>query len=62
MRAVRAAIEMRDALPELAEVLLLGGKHAEAAAALEQALERYKRKGNLVSAGRTRARLAELES
>ena len=32
----------------------------EAAAALEQALERYERKGNLVSAQRMRARLAEL--
>jgi tetratricopeptide (TPR) repeat protein len=51
-----------DAYADLAEVLLLGGKHADATAALEQALERYERKGNLVSAGRTRARLAELES
>jgi class 3 adenylate cyclase/tetratricopeptide (TPR) repeat protein len=49
-----------DAQADLAEVLLLGGKRAEAAAALEQALERYERKGNLVSAGRASARLAEL--
>ena len=49
-----------DANADLAEVLLLGGKAGEAAAALEQALERYERKGNLVSAHRTQARLAEL--
>ena len=47
-----------DAYADLAEVLLLGGKADEAAAALEQALERYERKGNLVMAGRTRDRLA----
>ena len=34
----------------------------EAAAALEQALERYERKGNVVSAQRARARLAELQT
>jgi predicted ATPase len=45
---------------DLAEVLLLSGKASEAAAALGQALERYQRKGNLVMAGRTRARLAAL--
>ena len=44
-----------------AKVLILGGKPDEAAAALEQALARYERKGNLVSAGRARVRLAELE-
>ena len=47
-----------DAHADLAEVLLLGGKADEAAAALEQALERYERKGNLVMARRTRDRLA----
>jgi len=41
-------------------VLSLAGKPDEAAAALEQALERYERKGNLVSAQRSRTRLAEL--
>ena len=46
-----------DANADLAEVLLLGGKAGEAAAALEQALDRYERKGNLVMAGRTRDRL-----
>ena len=44
-----------------AKVLILGGKPDEAAAALEQALARYERKGNLVSAGRARVRLAGLE-
>ena len=49
-----------NAYADLAEVLRLGGKLDEAAAALEQALVRYERKGNLVSAARARARLAEL--
>ncbi len=47
-----------DANADLAEVLLLSGKTGEAAAALEQALDRYERKGNLVMARRTRDRLA----
>jgi class 3 adenylate cyclase/tetratricopeptide (TPR) repeat protein len=51
-----------DACADLAEVLLLGGKRDEAAAALEQALERYKRKGNLVSAQRAQTRLEELRN
>jgi tetratricopeptide (TPR) repeat protein len=45
---------------DLADVLVLARKPAEAVAALEQALERYERKGNVVSAQRTRERLAEL--
>jgi tetratricopeptide (TPR) repeat protein len=49
-----------DAYADLAEVLSLADRPTEAAAALEQALARYERKGNLVSAQRTRARLAEL--
>ena len=49
-----------DANADLAEVLLLGGQRDQAVAALEQALVRYERKGNLVSAQRVRARLAEL--
>ena len=49
-----------DASADLAEVLLLGGKHDEAAAALEQAIERYERKGNLVMCGRMRDRLSVL--
>ena len=47
-----------DANADLAEVLLLGGKADEAKAALEQALERYERKENLVMARRMRDRLA----
>ena len=50
-----------DANADLAEVLLLTGKPDEAAAALEQALERYERKGNRVSAERVQTRLAELQ-
>jgi tetratricopeptide (TPR) repeat protein len=50
-----------DANSDLAEVLLLGGKADEAVTALEQALERYERKGNLVMAGRARARLIALQ-
>ena len=45
---------------DLGEVLSLAGKPDEAAAALEQALGRYERKGNLVMAGRARARIEEL--
>ena len=45
---------------DLAEVLLLGGQRDEAVVALEAAVERYERKGNLVSARRTRTRLAAL--
>jgi tetratricopeptide (TPR) repeat protein len=50
-----------DAYADLAEVLLLAGKADEAAAALEHALARYERKGNLVSAQRVRTRLAALQ-
>jgi class 3 adenylate cyclase/tetratricopeptide (TPR) repeat protein len=51
-----------DAYADLAEVLALAGKPDEAASALEQALERYERKENLVSAQRTRERLAKLRA
>ena len=47
-----------DAYADLAEVLQLSGKADEAKAALEQALDRYERKGNLVMAARMRDRLA----
>ena len=46
---------------DLAEVLSLAGRPNEAAVALGQALERYERKGNIVSSRRTQARLTELE-
>jgi tetratricopeptide (TPR) repeat protein len=49
-----------QAYADLAEVLVLGGKHDEAVAALEQALERFERKGNLVMAGRMRDGLSAL--
>ncbi len=49
-----------DAFSDLAEVLANAGKRAEATAALEQALDRYELKANLVSAQRTRGRLADL--
>jgi len=48
-----------DAYADLAEVLLVARKPEESAAALEQAFARYQRKGNLVSANRTKVRLAE---
>jgi class 3 adenylate cyclase/tetratricopeptide (TPR) repeat protein len=49
-----------DAYVDLGEVLLLSGKPRDAAAAFEQAVERYERKENLVSTRRARARLAEI--
>jgi tetratricopeptide (TPR) repeat protein len=49
-----------DVYGDLAEVLSLAGRWKDAAAALEQALDCYERKGNLVSAQRTRTRLTEL--
>jgi len=51
-----------DAFADLAEVLLLAGKRDEAADALQQALERYERKENRVSAQRAQARLSELQA
>jgi len=55
-----ALVEQGNAYADLAEVLSLAGRREEAAAALGHALERYERKGNLVSAQRARTRLAEL--
>jgi tetratricopeptide (TPR) repeat protein len=46
-----------DVYADLGEVLLLAGRAEEAARALEQALARYERKGNVVMAARTRERL-----
>jgi class 3 adenylate cyclase/tetratricopeptide (TPR) repeat protein len=48
-----------DAYADLGEVLSLACGAEEAVAALEQALARYERKGNVIMAERTRARLAE---
>ena len=49
-----------DALMDLGAVLVLGGRRGEAAAAIASALDLYERKGNLISAARARAALAEL--
>jgi tetratricopeptide (TPR) repeat protein len=51
-----------DAYADLGEVLLLAAKRNEAEAALRQALDRYERKGNLVSTQLTRERLVELRA
>ncbi|MDQ2982913.1 MAG: AAA family ATPase [Actinomycetota bacterium] len=50
-----------SAQADLAYVLAIAGRRDEAAAALEEALALYQRKGNLVMAERTRARLADLQ-
>jgi hypothetical protein len=50
------------ALWDLAEVLAAADRQAEAAAALEQALDRCRRKKNLALARQVRARLAELRA
>jgi class 3 adenylate cyclase/tetratricopeptide (TPR) repeat protein len=49
-----------SAYADLGEVLLLGGKTAEATAALEEAVRRHERKGDLVMAERARLRLDEI--
>ena len=69
-RLVRAAVAIGEetdmlecqgnAQADLSEVLVLAGKPDEAVVALAEALDRYERKGNLVSAGHARARLADL--
>jgi ATP/maltotriose-dependent transcriptional regulator MalT len=50
------------ALSDLAEVLMLAGKPTEAADVFDQAAGVYDRKGNLVMASRTRARLVEVRA
>jgi alkanesulfonate monooxygenase SsuD/methylene tetrahydromethanopterin reductase-like flavin-dependent oxidoreductase (luciferase family) len=47
-----------DTLVDLAEILSLAGRPAEAAAALDEAVALYERKGNVVSASRARSALA----
>jgi class 3 adenylate cyclase/tetratricopeptide (TPR) repeat protein len=69
-RLAREAVEIAEqtdalndrggALSDLAEVLGAAGRMDEAAAALEQALDCYERKKNLVMADRIRTKLAEL--
>jgi tetratricopeptide (TPR) repeat protein len=68
-RLLREAVELSertdfanmraDSQSYLAEVLHLGGRSDESAAALERAIEIYEAKGNVVSAGRMRAILKE---
>jgi class 3 adenylate cyclase len=48
------------AFADLGEVLALAGRSDEAAVALDEAVARYERKGNIVMAERMRARLADL--
>jgi len=50
-----------DTYADLAEVLSLAGRPKEATEALERALARYERKGNVVMAQRAQMRLAELQ-
>ena len=49
-----------DAAMDLAEVLSLGGRGAEATEYLQEALALYEQKGCRVAAARARARLAEV--
>ena len=49
-----------DTLADLAEVLSLAGRRAEAAAVLDEAAEHFQRKGNLVSLERVRRLAQEL--
>ena len=51
-----------DAYADLGEVLALAGKPDEAAGSLEQAVERYQRKGNIPSTERARLRLTEISA
>ena len=51
-----------DARMDLAEVLRLSGRPAEAVEALEEAAREFERKGNLVSAERARAAQAEISA
>jgi hypothetical protein len=51
-----------DAHLDLAEVLFATGQRSAAAPPIETGLELYERKGNVVSASASRARLAQLQS
>ena len=54
--------EQAKVYADLGEVLSLVGRSDEAVAALEEALARYERKGNLVSTERTKKRIAEIRA
>jgi class 3 adenylate cyclase/tetratricopeptide (TPR) repeat protein len=58
MEPTDALTEQGQAFADLAEVLAAAGRTEDARAALEQALDRYERKKNLVMAERIRERLA----
>ncbi len=63
LTAATDALDMHgNALVDLADTLALGGREEEAATCLEDALVLYERKGNDVSAERTRARLTASEA
>jgi thioredoxin-like negative regulator of GroEL len=49
-----------EALSLLAEVMVAAGRSEDAVALFREAIQRFERKGNVVSAGRTRERLAAL--
>jgi class 3 adenylate cyclase/tetratricopeptide (TPR) repeat protein len=53
--------QIGEAWENLAEVLMRGGRKAEAVAALEEALARYDAKGNVMSAARTQDALVALQ-
>ncbi len=55
-----APIDLAEALTDLADVLILAGRTAAAAAAIREALQLSERKGDLVSAARLRERQASL--
>ena len=50
-----------DALMNLAELRLRTGRQHEAAGRMEEALQLYEQKGNVLSAERARSRLREIE-
>jgi ATP/maltotriose-dependent transcriptional regulator MalT len=54
--------DQADARMALAEVLQLAGRVPEAAEAVQEALERYRRKGNATQSAMAEARLAELRT
>jgi tetratricopeptide (TPR) repeat protein len=60
LRGIEAPDLGGDCLVTLAGILALVARHDEARAVLQEALDLYERKGNLVSAERTRALVGEL--
>ncbi|HWO69326.1 MAG TPA: adenylate/guanylate cyclase domain-containing protein [Actinomycetota bacterium] len=59
-RTTDAINDLADALADLAGIVAARGRGGEAADLLREAVELFERKGNVVSAGRARERLAEL--